>query len=132
MGESEKKHDGPVPGGLFPFLIEILLPDGAAIKAELQELTQNHMDLRIGGTINDGQSVRVKLDFRCDDIMEVSEVVCGRVIQSKSQKSQGNTHRIRVAMDPPLTPQTHPVLYTHLEHPPLPATPRGKEPNKSR
>jgi len=132
MGEPEKIKEKPVPGGLFPFLIEILLPDGAAIKAELQELTQKHMDLHIGGSINDGLTVQVKLQFRCDDIMEVSEIVSGRVIHSKSPKSQENTHRIRIALDAPLTPQTHPVLYTHLEHPPSPATLRGKDRNKPR
>jgi|GEM_PF-6306813 len=119
MGAPTKPEENGSTGGLFPFLVEMILPDGAAIKVELKELTQTQMVVGVAGSINDGVAVRIKLQFRCDDIMEISEMVSGRVVQIRSAQGQ-DPRRIRIILDSPLTPQTHPVLFTHLEHPPAP------------
>jgi hypothetical protein len=103
---------------LFPFRVDLILPDGAVLKAFLDHFTQDRINIGVQGSMVIGQQVQLRFHFRCDDFTDVDEITSGRVIQTEPSQGKEYSTEVSIGLNSPLTPNIHPILCTHLENPP--------------
>lgn len=117
MAEKVNKGEDTKGGGLFPFMVDLFLQDGTVLKAELGRFTHEFLELGIKGSMDIGEVVRAKLYYRCDDCTEIHELFSGKVILTRPPEANSTNHTVRVELDRPINPHSHPILYTYLENP---------------